>query len=102
MDIIARLKPEDMEDLPTREIQLSSSLDELDIIYAGTDVELKTELINFMEDDEFEVIWEYSPDGENYYILPDENNLIFNYTIDHENAYYIWRITVVLQTLNGK
>ena len=101
VDIIAILKPEGMENLPTREIVLHDLMEEfgMDVIFVGTKVPYELELINFMEDDHYEVKWQYSIDGEEFIDIPDANELTFTYIADEENQNYIWKAIVKLVTL---
>ena len=91
-----------MEDLPTRELAIHSCLDDGTItkLFVGADIELSTELINFREDDQYEVSWQYSADGEEYIDIPDANELNYTYTVDMENGNYIWKVIVKLVTAN--
>ena len=101
VDIIAILKPEGMENLPTREIVLHDVFKEfgMNVIFIGTEVPYELELINFMEDDHYEVKWQYSIDGEEFIDIPDANELTFTYIADEENQNYIWKAIVKLVTL---
>ena len=101
VDIIAILKPEGMENLPTREIVLHDVFKEfgMDVIFVGTKVPYELELINFMEDDHYEVQWLYSIDGEEFIEIPDANELTFSYIADTENTSYFWKAIVKLVTL---
>ena len=99
VDIIATKKPEGMEELPTRELAIVSSIDGMEIVYTGTIIKLETQLINFLEDDYYTVQWKYSEDGgETFVELEGENSLTFEYELSMDNAKYIWRATVVLVT----
>ena len=98
VDIIATMKPEDMGELPTRELIIHSSLEELQVIYVGTRVKIETELVNFLEDDVYKVKWQYSVDGEEYIDIEEANELTYRYIIDKENAHYFWKVTVELIT----
>ena len=98
VDIIATMKPEGIEDLPTREIVIHSSLDGtiLNKIFVGTEITLTTELINFNEDDNYVVKWQYSEDGEDYFDIEDAEELDFTYVVDKTNGNYIWKVIVKL------
>ena len=100
VDIIATLKPEGMEKLPTREIVIHSNMDGtiLNVLFVGTKIELTAELVNFTEDDQYEVSWQYSPDGEEYKEIEDANDLEFSYVVDTENGNYFWKVIVKLIT----
>ena len=101
VDIIAIMKPEGMENLPTREIVIHDVFKEfgMNVIFIGTEVPYELELINFMEDDHYEVKWQYSTDGEEFIDIPDANELTFTYIADEENQNYIWKAIVKLVTL---
>ena len=98
VDIIATKKPEEMKELPTRELVLHSNLEDSMVtkLFVGAELELWTELINFMEDDQYEVSWQYSADGEEFIDIPDANKLEYAVTIDMENGNYIWKVIVKL------
>ena len=98
VDIIAILKPAGMEELPTRELSIISSIDGMEIVYVGTIIELETKLTNFLEDDHYTVQWKYSEDGETFVEIEDANDLTFEYELSMDNAAYIWRVSVVLVT----
>ena len=98
VDIIAVLKPEGMEELPTREIVIHSSLEGLEVVVAGTTVTYEAELINFLEDDNYLIQWKYSVDGEEFIDIEDANELTYAYSITKENADYTWRISIILVT----
>ena len=87
-----------MEDLPTRELVIHSSDEEKDIIFVGDTVTFNAELVNFLEDDVYEVQWKYSADGEEFFDIEGANSLSLETIVSMENANYIWRITVVLVT----
>ena len=96
VDIIATMKPEGIEDLPTRELAITSNIDGYTVVSAGTKVIFTTELINFMEDDNYAVQWKYSVDGEEFLDIEDANDLEYEFVINMENAGYIWKVSVVL------
>ncbi|MCR5566084.1 MAG: hypothetical protein K6F61_04470 [Clostridiales bacterium] len=98
VDIIAILKPEGMENLPTRELVVHSSAEGLPFIFTGTTVTLSTELVNFLESDVYTSQWKYSIDGEEFIEIDDANDLNYEYVLSRENADYHWRITVILVT----
>ena len=101
VDIIATLKPEGMENLPTRQIVIHDVFKEfgMNVIFIGSEVPYELELINFMEDDHYEVQWFYSTDGEEFIEIPDANELTFTYVADAENTSYFWKAIVKLVTL---
>ena len=98
VDIIATMKPEDMEELPTRMLEIHSNLEDSMVtkLFVGSRIVLTTELINFKEDDQYEVIWQYSADGEEYIDIPDANELEYKYIVDLDNGSYIWKVIVKL------
>ena len=87
-----------MEDLPAREIVIHDVLKEfgMNVIFIGTEVPLEAELINFSEDDQYTVKWQYSENGKKFIDIPDANELTFTYIADKENQDYIWKIIVSL------
>ena len=98
VDIIATMKPEGMEELPTRELIIHSSLEGMDFVFEGTTVTYEAELVNFLAEDQYKIQWKYSEDGEEFIDIEDANDLIYEYQIDMENASYTWRISIVLVT----
>ena len=96
VDIIATLKPEEMEELPTRELNITSNIDGYEVVSAGTRVLFKTELINFLEEDNYTVQWKYSVDGEEFIDIEEANDLEYEYTITMDNADYLWKVSIVL------
>ena len=98
VDIIATLKPEGMEKLPTRELKIISSLDGMETVQAFTINHLEVQLNNFREDDHYTVQWKYSEDGETFIDIEGANDLTFGYQVTMTNANYTWRASVVLVT----
>ena len=98
VDIIATMKPEGMKELPTRELAIHSSADDLPFIFTGTTVTFDTELINFLDDDAYTVQWKYSEDGEEYTDIENANELSYEFVVDMENAAYFWKVSVILIT----
>ncbi len=99
VDIIATLKPEGMEELPTRMLEIHSNLEEygFQVIYIGTYVTMTTDLINFREDDVYDVQWKYSTDGEEFTDIEGANELSYRYLTDEDNVKYIWKVQVILR-----
>ena len=98
VDIIATLKPEGMEELPTRMLEIHTSLEEYNfkVIFLDTYVTLYATMINFPEDDVYTVQWQYSTDGEEFFDIEDANELSYRYLTDEENVHYIWRVLITL------
>ena len=66
------------------------------VVFVGTRITLTTELINFYEDDQYVVKWQYSEDGEEFIDIPDADELEFTYIADQTNGNYIWKVFVNL------
>ena len=99
VDIIATLKPEGMEDLPTRAIVVHSTLDEAETVYAGQEVTLEIEFINFLEDDHYNIQWKYRPfEGEEFIDIEDAGDTTYVYSVDAENVYNTWMAYITLIT----
>jgi len=98
VDIVAILKPEGMEELPVRELELHSNLEDSMVtrLFVGAEVHLWADLINFKEDDRYEVKWQYSADGKEYFDIQDADELEFSYVVDMDNGDYTWKIIVKL------
>ena len=99
VDIIATLKPEDMEELPTRSISIDATIAQETFVYYGSWEEMTANLEGFMEDDVYTVQWQYSEDqGENFVDIEEANELLYGYYVNETNIHYIWRILITLQT----
>ena len=98
VDIIATMKPEGMENLPTRALNVISSAEKMNYIFVGTKITFETELVNFLEDDHYTVQWKYSIDGKEFIDIDGANDLTYEFTADWDNANYTWRVSVVLIT----
>ena len=97
VDIIAILKPDEIESLPTRSISVTSSLDGTDFAYYGSWETMDAALENFMEDDIYSIQWKYSDDnGETFNDIEGANSLTYGFITDEDNLKYIWRIAVTL------
>jgi len=96
VDIIATMKPDEIEELPTRSLELISTLDGLELVYYGTEATLTGMLTNFNEDDKFEVKWQYSKDGEEFIDIDGAHELEYKYVVTEENLNNIWKITITL------
>ena len=55
-------------------------------LFVGAEVQLDAELINFKEDDEYEIMWQYSEDGDEFIDIPDAKELHFSYIVDMDNG----------------
>ena len=99
VDIIAIVKPEEMGDLPTRAIVIHSTLDGAEVVRSGEIVTLEVELVNFLEDDIYDIQWKYCPaDGNEFTDIEDANNLTYEYSVTAENVYNIWMAYITLKT----
>ena len=96
VDIIATLKPEGMKDLPVRSVTLTSSLDDQEYVFVGTEAVLTADLENFTDEDVYSILWQYSEDGEEFIDIPDVDGLTYSYNVDADNFYNIWKITITL------
>ena len=65
--------------------------------YFGEEITLIAILVNFKSDDIYTFDWEYSEDGEEWYILYNEHNQSYTYVINQENYAYWWRVKVIVQ-----
>ena len=96
VDIIVMKKPKGVGDLPTRELKVTSSIDGYEVITAGSKVTFETELVNFLDDDNYVVQWKYSVDGKEFLDIEEANDLEYQFVITMENASYIWKVSVTL------
>jgi hypothetical protein len=65
-------------------------------IYYGDEVILIAILVDFLPDDVYTFIWEYSLDKENWEEIPDEHEQTFSFIVTHANVHYYWRVRVIL------
>ena len=85
------------DDIGIRSVTISSSLDEMEFVYYGTDAELTATLDGFQEDDVYTVQWMYSSDeGENFYNIEEANELTYTFSVMPDNIENIWRIVIIL------
>ena len=87
-----------MEELPTRELIITSSADEMDRVFTGMTIRLNAEMVNFLEDDSYVIQWKYSVDGEEFIDIEGANDLEYSFVVNRENAKNIWRISIILIT----
>ena len=95
-DIIVTLKPEELETLPARSMEVYNSLDEMEIVYKGSYITMSAVLNNFSDEDVYSVKWQYSTDGVEFFDIDGANDLSYSYFIDEENSQYYWKISIVL------
>ena len=97
VDLIATLKPDDIEDFPVRSVTVTSNLEGYEVVYYGMEEEFVASLSGFEEDDKYTIQWKYSTDdGESYIDIENANDLVFAYIIDEENANYRWKVMITL------
>ncbi len=97
VDLIATLKPEDMEDLPTRRIELTSNLEGLEKVFYGMREDLTVKMEGFEENDQYSITWMTSFDnGETFETVTEANGTEFSYRINENNVHNIWKVIVLL------
>ena len=80
-----------------RTITVSSSLEGVPVVYAGTEVTMTATLTGF-EDVAYTMQWQYTPDGgETVVDVEGANGPAYTFTIDDGNYAYLWRLVVTLQ-----
>ena len=63
----------------------------------GDKITMSAELINFLEDDQYIVTWEYSQDeGETFAEIEDANDLEYSFELDNETVKYLWKLKITL------
>lgn len=67
--------------------------------YLGEEVTLVAILMDFRPMDIYTFIWEYSEDGETWYLIPNENEQTYTFTLDETNVHYSWRVQVILEEI---
>ncbi len=82
---------------PSRQVIVTSTLEQKNHIPAGTVIVLQAELANFDEKDVYTCQWQYSKDEETYFDIPGANELTYAYRINKENFDYVWRIVIDVQ-----
>ena len=99
VDIIAILKPDTIEELPTRSISIKSNLEGYEIVYNGM-LELFTiEMENFTPDDIIMIQWQCSKDnGQSFLDIEGANEEQYFYTVSEETGTCIWRAVITLMT----
>ena len=96
VDIIATLKPEEIDELPVRSVNIVSTIDNEDFVFYGTKVTLTAELERFLEEDKYMIQWKYSVDGENFVDIENANEPEYEYIFTEESAQYTWMLSITL------
>ena len=65
----------------------------------GDEISLIAILINFLPDDEYTFVWEFSENGTEWQIIPNANDQIYTFVLNKTNAYYYWRVNVYIKNL---
>ena len=65
----------------------------------GDEISLIAILINFLPDDEYTFVWEFSENGNEWQIIPNANDQIYTFVLNKTNAYYYWRVNVYIKNL---
>ena len=66
-------------------------------MFIGVNITLYTELINFQEDDVYDIQWQYSEDGKEFTDIEGANELSYQYLTDEKNVNYIWKVQIILR-----
>lgn len=102
-DVLINQKPEteneeEEEELPARAINISINLAGMEFISLGTEVVMTAELINFREEDQFELQWMYFDPEKGEYIAADgANELVYSYQLTAMNFNCQWKLVVTIQ-----
>ena len=98
VDLIAILKPETMESLPTRSVTVKSTIEDEEFVYYGSWEEMTATIDGFQDDDVYTIQWKFSADqGATFNIIEGANELKYGYIVTEENLKYIWRISITLE-----
>ena len=81
---------------PNRRINLKSSLDGKDQVMVGTEVTLTVELIEFLEEDSYTVMWQRSTDKSNWETVETGTSLTYKFDISEADAGVWYRAVVIL------
>ena len=79
-----------------RSIKLSSNVDGMEAVYAGTTIVMTAQLVGF-ENDQYSIQWKYSADnGATMVDIEGATGLQYSFVIDDSNAHYIWSIVITI------
>ena len=65
--------------------------------YLGDRVTLVAILINFLPEDKYTFIWEYSKDHITWHIIPDAHEQTYSFILNEETTQYYWRVKVYIE-----
>lgn len=66
-------------------------------IFYGQNVTLVAILIDFKDTDIYYFQWEESENGEEWWIIQDENQNTYTFILDQSNITHYWRVKVILE-----
>ena len=90
---------EETEEPLARSLTLTSTLDGMKAIPIDAVITMEAVLSNIKETDTVSCQWQYSEDGIHFIDIPDANELVYQYQIDDNNIYYIWKAIVSIETV---
>ena len=66
-------------------------------IFYGQNVTLVAILIDFKDTDIYYFQWEESENGEEWWVIQDENQNTYTFILDQSNITHYWRVKVILE-----
>lgn len=66
-------------------------------IFYGQNITLVAILIDFKDTDIYYFQWEESENGEEWWIIQDENQNTYTFILDQSNITHYWRVKVILE-----
>ena len=63
----------------------------------GDEIGLVAILMDFLPDDKYTFVWEYSIDGIEWQEISGETEQLYYFILDKDNANYYWRVIVTIQ-----
>ena len=66
-------------------------------IFYGQNVTLVAILVDFKDTDIYYFQWEESENGEEWWIIQDENQNTYTFILDQSNITHYWRVKVILE-----
>lgn len=89
---------EESEEILPRVIKIKTSLDGVEKLQMGMEVNVEVEVQNCREDEQLSFQWYYSPDlGKTWIIKEDTTEQKFTYVMDTNNWYYNWKVVVTVE-----
>lgn len=72
-------------------------LNEKSRYYLGDKVTLVAILINFLPEDQYTFVWEYTIDHMTWHIIPDAHEQTYTFILNEKTTRYYWRVKVYIE-----